>query len=170
MRRAWLWPSIAVASLLLLGLLLAPGIRQVPGGENVADDGSLQTPSGTNVRQNMTDDNPTTPKLMNKRISDAALSVEGVQRAWGVILDNTALVGLDLDNSIKGTAVNETVAEVKTQVKELPNVTRVEATADSVLAEQIRRIADEIGSGDPVSQFADEIRQLISKIAPDGEM
>jgi len=159
-----------VASLLLLGLLMAPGARQIPGGQDISDGNSMQTPSGTTIRQNTTDNNPTTPKLMNQRISDAALSVEGVQRAWGVIVGNIALVGLDLDNSIQGKAVTETVAEVATQVKELPNVTRAEVTADSALVQQIRRIADDITSGDPISQFTEELNQLISKIPPDGGM
>lgn len=103
-----------------------------------------------------------------EKLAKEATKVKGVRKAAIVISGSMAYVGIDLQPNLKGQsteAVKEAVADrVENADKK---ITRAYVTSDVGLVTRIRRVADGIADGRPISSFADEIREIGERIAPD---
>jgi YhcN/YlaJ family sporulation lipoprotein len=104
---------------------------------------------------------------MADQVAREAAKVPGVQRATVVISGKTAFIGLDLKANVeksRTTAIkNEVVRQVKTAE---PSLTTVNVTSDPDLVARLRRIADGIKRGKPVTSFASELAEIARRIAP----
>lgn len=103
-----------------------------------------------------------------EQLAKEATKVKGVRKAVIVISENMAYVGIDLKPNIDGKeteAVKEAVADRVENADK--RITRTYVTSDVGLVTRIRRIADDIAEGKPVSGFANELREIGERIAPD---
>lgn len=103
-----------------------------------------------------------------EQLAKEATKVKGVRKAVIVISENTAYVGIDLKPKITGKeteAVKEAVADRVENADK--RITRTYVTSDVGLVTRIRRIADDIAEGKPVTGFASELTEIGQRIAPD---
>lgn len=103
-----------------------------------------------------------------EQLADEATKVNGVKKAVVVISQNMAYVGIDLKPQISNKeteAVKEAVADRVENADK--SITRTYVTSDVGLVTRIRRVAKDVAKGRPISGFADELREIGSRIAPD---
>ncbi|MGE5416976.1 MAG: YhcN/YlaJ family sporulation lipoprotein [Acidobacteriota bacterium] len=105
------------------------------------------------------------------RLTNEATKVKGVRSATVVVqpANNrvTAMVGLTLDTTVKGTRTDMIKRDVTTRLQKTDKrVTRVLVTTNPDLVKRIQDIARGVISGKPVQSFATEISELTRRIAP----
>ena len=126
------------------------------------------TPSPTKTAPTPTDKTKmTTPdKKRAKKIAVKVTQVNGVQKVVVVVTDKTAFIGLDLE-SREEAAATKIKEEVARRVKASePNLKTVNVTADPDLVTRLRKIADGINKGKPVSSFSRELNEIGREIKP----
>lgn len=155
--------GLLTATFLVAGLLLG-GCRPEQKPAPPSPRATRQTPSPARKPA------PTTPaeaRRMADRAAREAAKVPGVRRATVVISGKTAFVGLDLKANVEKTRTtaikNEVVRRVKTAE---PGIATVNVTSDPDLVARLRRIADGVKKGKPVSNFASELAEISRRIAP----
>ncbi|NPV28620.1 MAG: YhcN/YlaJ family sporulation lipoprotein [Firmicutes bacterium] len=155
--------GLLTAAFLVAGLLLG-GCRPARKPAPSSPRATRQAPSPARKPA------PTTPaeaRRMADRVAREAAKVPGVRRATVVISGKTAFVGLDLKANVEKTRTtaikNEVVRRVKTAE---PGITTVNVTSDPDLVARLRRIADGVKKGKPVSNFASELAEISRRIAP----
>lgn len=103
-----------------------------------------------------------------ENLAKEATKVKGVKKAAIVISGNIAYVGIDLQPNIKRQDTEAAKEAVADRVENTDKrITRAYVTSDVGLVTRIRRVADGIADGKPISSFADEIREIGERIAPD---
>ncbi len=101
------------------------------------------------------------------KLSDAAQKVEGVKSATVVVSGSTAFVGLEIKPGIEDKKTNEIKTKVADVVKKADNrIKAVNVTTDPNLITRLKRIADGIKKGKPISSFADELAEITRRIVP----
>ncbi|MGZ4032188.1 MAG: YhcN/YlaJ family sporulation lipoprotein [Tumebacillaceae bacterium] len=99
------------------------------------------------------------------RISDLAHSVNGVANARSLIVGQTAIIGLNLNRSVKKPQVSDLVHYVRQRVLvQAPEFTRVHITTDKALVRKIQNISDQIRAGHSLTMFNDDIMSLTHQI------
>ncbi|KPU28395.1 hypothetical protein TR13x_03085 [Caloranaerobacter sp. TR13] len=102
-----------------------------------------------------------------EKIADSIVDLPGVDDATVVITGNTALVGVDIEEDLEGKVVTDLKKQIVTRVKQIDkNIKNVTVTADPDLFERIDDIAQEINKGRGMSEFADEVKEIIRRITP----
>lgn len=136
---------------------------------------------------------PNTERVMADRLANIATQVEGVKAATVVVNRNandmgnnndtlgngnnanntttnnnyTAMVGIELNSDIKGTASDNVKKQVADKIKASEkNVSKVLVTTDPNLITRLKDIASGVINGRPISSFATEIEELARRIAP----
>lgn len=108
----------------------------------------------------------TTDKQKAERAAKEATKVPGVRKATVVISGRTAFIGLDL-SAKEGTATTKVKSDVAKRVKAAePSLTTVNVTSDPDLVTRLRKVAEGIKSGKPVSSFSSELTEIGRKIKP----
>lgn len=103
-----------------------------------------------------------------EKLASEATKVKGVRKAAIVISENMAYVGIDLKPNIENKATEAVKEAVADRVENADKqITRVYVTSDVGLVTRIRRMADDIAEGKPVSGFANELREIGQRISPD---
>lgn len=113
---------------------------------------------------------PTTPaevhRLASKLAADAA-TVPGVDKATVALTDSTALVGLDVKAGVEAARANSIKREVSDRLQRSePRLTRVLVTTDPDLTARIKKIAEGVKAGKPVSSFSREVTELMRRLTP----
>ncbi|WP_069650147.1 YhcN/YlaJ family sporulation lipoprotein [Caloranaerobacter ferrireducens] len=102
-----------------------------------------------------------------EKIADSIVDLPGVDDATVVITGNTALVGVDIEEDLEGKVVTDLKKQIVARVKQIDkNIKNVTVTADPDLFERIDDIAQEINRGRGMSEFADEVKEIIRRITP----
>ncbi|WP_427338479.1 YhcN/YlaJ family sporulation lipoprotein [Caloranaerobacter sp. DY30410] len=102
-----------------------------------------------------------------EKIADSIVDLPGVDDATVVITGNTALVGVDIEEELEGKVVTDLKKQIVTRVKQIDkNIKNVTVTADPDLFERIDDIAQEINRGRGMSEFTDEVKEIIRRITP----
>jgi len=143
-------------ALLILGSLLgacSPASRPGPTQPNP----EMQAPQ---VQQSNQDS--TKAKAIAERVDK---DVQEINSASVVISGNQAWVGVDAYANAQVTAqVKERISGI---VKEMePGVQTVYVTADADTVTRLRKIANDIAAGKPVSGFVNELAEIAGRIAP----
>ncbi|HWI55321.1 MAG TPA: YhcN/YlaJ family sporulation lipoprotein [Desulfobacteria bacterium] len=103
-----------------------------------------------------------------ENLAKEANKVKGVRKAAVVISGSMAYVGIDLQPNFKGKTTESVKEAVADRVENADKkITRAYVTSDVGLVTRIRRVADGIANGRPISSFADEIREIGARIVPD---
>jgi len=129
---------------------------------------------------------PNNERVMADRLANLASQVKGVKAATVVVNRNTtgnnnnmgtnntttnnsftAMVGIELNSDIKGSASESVKKQVADKIKSNEKqVTKVLVTTDPDLITRLKDIASGVINGKPVSSFATEIEELARRIAP----
>jgi len=104
---------------------------------------------------------------MADRVAREARKVSGVKEATVVISGRTAYIGLNLDPNVEKTRTTTIKKDVADRVKTAePSLTSVNVTSDPDLVARLKRIADGIKRGKPVSSFSSELAEIGRRITP----
>lgn len=89
-----------------------------------------------------------------------------VDRASVVLTNDTALIGCNLRGNTQGTMTTALRQKIENIVKDRANVQNVSITTDPDLYNRIDTMSNNIGNGNPIEGFAEEIRDLVRRITP----
>jgi YhcN/YlaJ family sporulation lipoprotein len=107
-----------------------------------------------------------TSRLANSLATEAK-RVEGVQRATIVLAGNTCYVGLDIKDGVERQQTNRIMEEVAEKLKKTePRLTRVMVSTDADIFTRLKRIADGIEEGRPISAFTEELGEINRRMTP----
>lgn len=113
---------------------------------------------------------PTTPAEVNKladKLAKEAAKVKGVKKATVVISGTNAYVGIDMAPNIEASKSNTVKKEVAGRVKKADKrLTDVYVTSDVGVVTRIKKVAQGIAAGKPISSFANEIAEIGRRIVP----
>lgn len=110
-----------------------------------------------------------------KEYSDVALKdhfeqlaarVPGVKGAHCVVMNNIAVVGIDVDGSLTRSRVGSVKYTVAEAIRKDPRGVRALVTADMDLTSRLAEMGKHINKGNPVSGFASEMADIIGRIIP----
>lgn len=164
MKRIKMLPVLV--SVLIVGLMLSAGCniarKPVPQNQpNVIN----QTPAPP-AQEPM----PTSPAEVSKMASDlsgVAARVPGVNSATVVITGTTAYVGVDQKAGLEKSETDRIKRDVSDEVKKAETrLTAVFVSSDPDIVTRLRRIADGVAAGQPISSFADELTEIAKRLSP----
>lgn len=147
--------------LVVIGITAGCGRNQEQGDEYQGDD-------GRNVRvQQTAPDQASSPSVDTEtRLEELARSIPQVTDAKCVILGKTAIVGITVDPALDRSRVNTIKYSVAEAFRKDPAGINAFVTADMGIGERIRHVQEDIRNGRPFSGFAQELGDLISRVAP----
>jgi YhcN/YlaJ family sporulation lipoprotein len=153
--------SIVLLLVVAAGAIAGCGRVQNQGNEARADNGQ-------NIRAQQTaPDQASSPSADTEtRLEDLARSIPQVTDAKCVILGNTAIVGITVDPGMDRSRVNTIKYSVAEAFRKDPAGINAFVTADMGLGERIRHVRDDIRNGRPFTGFAQELGDIIGRIAP----
>ncbi|MFM9329753.1 YhcN/YlaJ family sporulation lipoprotein [Paenibacillus mesotrionivorans] len=100
------------------------------------------------------------------RLEDLAKGIAQVEDAKCVILGKTAIVGITVEPNLDRSRVNIIKYSVAEAFRKDPEGINAFVTADMALGERIRHVRDDIRNGRPFSGFAQELGDIIGRVAP----
>jgi YhcN/YlaJ family sporulation lipoprotein len=113
---------------------------------------------------------PTDPRETGRladRLATEAKRVEGVERATVVLAGNTCYVGLDIRDGVERKETNRIMEEVAERLKKTePRLTRVMVSTDADVFTRLKRIADGLKQGRPISAFTRELGEINRRMTP----
>lgn len=106
----------------------------------------------------------------NKKLADAAKRVKGVKSATVIVQGTTATVGIETDSNIEGKKTDELKNKVTQEVKKADKtLKKVQVTTDPNIISRIKKVAQGIEKGRPISEFAKEVEEIGRRITPSGD-
>lgn len=164
---------ITIVVVLITLLIMASGcsVARKPAspGANVPDTRSAPAPTTPAPTKSL----PTTPAEVDRlaaRLASEAQKVSGVKRATVVLSGNTVIVGLEIKPNIEEKQTTAIKREVVRKIKEADKRIRtVEVTTNPNIITRIKRIAEGIGQGRPISAFGREVEEILRRIVPQGK-
>jgi YhcN/YlaJ family sporulation lipoprotein len=150
---------------ILLPLTVLLGASLVFGGCSAAKKPLTPTP-GTPTTPRATTPAPNTAKQVADRVTAEAKKVKDVQSATAVVSGKNIYLGLGLNPNIEKGKRAEVEKTVLDRVKKIePNYT-VSITSDVDTVARIKKVAQGIAQGKPISSFDREIREIGNRIKP----
>lgn len=151
---------MVMAVAIILGIMLSAGCsaykKPAPQGQP-----NMQVP-----QQPM----PTGAEELNaivSRLTSAAKSVPGVNRATVVLAGTTAYVGIDEKAGLEKGETDRIKRNVSSEMKKSePRLTAVYVSSDPDIITRLQRIAGGVAAGQPVSSFAAELTEIANRLSP----
>jgi len=136
--------------------------KPLPGG-TPEEQAAPSAPPATDTMPS----DPAEVKKIAEKVSSAVVRVPGVNAATVVVAGTTAYVGIDQK---AGPDKNET-ERIKSEVagearKAEPRLTAVYVSSDPDVVTRIKKIADGIATGRPVSAFDSELAEIAKRLSP----
>lgn len=100
------------------------------------------------------------------RLEELAKSIPQVEDAKCVIMGKTAIVGITVEPNLDRSRVNIIKYSVAEAFRKDPEGINAFVTADMALGERIQHVRDDIQNGRPFSGFAQELGDIIGRVAP----
>ncbi|MDI3481722.1 MAG: hypothetical protein PWQ97_1377 [Tepidanaerobacteraceae bacterium] len=105
------------------------------------------------------------------KLASAAEKVEGVKSATVVVSGSTAFVGLEIKPSVEAKKTDEIKTKVADAVKKADaRIKAVNVTTDPNLITRLKKIAEGIRAGKPISSFTKELTEITRRMLPKGKM
>ncbi|CAH1196246.1 hypothetical protein PAECIP111892_02192 [Paenibacillus auburnensis] len=171
--------------LLVLLLLTSCGIANKESSPSPQSQQSPETLSsqGNQEVRNLPDDNAATPGdetkagqasdvqgesdvALKDHFEQLAIRVPGVNGAHCVVMNNLAVVGIDVDGSLGRSRVGSIKYSVAEAIRKDPRGIKALVTADMDLSNRLDEMGRHISRGNPVSGFAAEMADIIGRIIP----
>ncbi|SFE09691.1 sporulation lipoprotein, YhcN/YlaJ family [Paenibacillus algorifonticola] len=158
----WLLALIAIA-------VIAAGCSTVKRNEMASPSPQLNKANGA-VRAQQLAENSVKPLKTNKEVADhlenLAKGVHGVNNAHCVVLGKTAVVGIDIDSKLDRSRVGTIKYSVAEAFHKDPYGMNAVVTADMDISQRLKEMGADIQRGKPVTGFAEEMADIISRIVP----
>ncbi|WP_027365198.1 YhcN/YlaJ family sporulation lipoprotein [Desulfotruncus alcoholivorax] len=155
--------TLLVAFLILTAILVFSGCSTA--ARKPAPPPNTTTPNQTAPSKKMTSNNADTLKA--KRIASEADKVNGVKKATAVVAGNKAYVGIDIKANIEKNKTKAVEDAVIKRVKNTePTINTVYVTADVDTVTRIKKVAQGISKGKPVTSFARELSEIGRRLTP----
>jgi YhcN/YlaJ family sporulation lipoprotein len=154
---------LCLCFLLVISLLTSCGTASKnasPSPQN-QDQINLTTSSTTNDITYKTQD-----MSIKNHLEALAERVPGVKKAHCVVMNNTAVVGIDVEGSLPRSRVGTIKYSVAEALRTDPRGMKSLVTADLDISNRIAEIGDHIRQGHPISGFAAELADIVGRIIP----
>lgn len=132
-----------------------------PSPQNNAGVTAQQNKNNNTVKKEILDD-----EAVAARLEKLASGIPGVRSARCVILGNTAIIGIDVEEKLERSRVGTLKYSVAEALRKDPYGVDAFVTADMDLSARIREIRGDIDKGRPVAGFAEELADIIGRIVP----
>lgn len=145
---------------LLIGLLLVMG-----GCTSAAKKPISPTPNTPTTPKTTTP----APKYQNevaKRSVVEANKVAGVNKATAVVSGKTIYLGLDLKANLNKNQSKSTEKDVESRVKRMERGYTVMVTSDIDTVTRIKKVANGLAQGKPLSSFKNELETIGTRLTP----
>ncbi len=106
------------------------------------------------------------PNAVAAHLESLATGIAGVKDARCVVIGNTAVVGIDVDERLDRGRVGTIKYSVAEALRHDPYGVNAFVTADMDLAARIREMRADIDKGRPAAGFAEEMSDIIGRIIP----
>lgn len=137
----------------------------IDSNDRIDDNPNLNLNTNNNIKNN-TDD----IKAMHKNAGSIAKKItelKEVSKANVLISENEAIVGVNLRGSTQGTMTNNLRQKIETIVKGADkSINKVSITTEPQLVNRINTLTTNIGNGNIMDNFAEDIKDLLKKITP----
>jgi len=139
----------------------APPARMTPAPQT-------PTPSDMTPSTPAPNRKPVTPAhTQASKLAQAAEEVEGVKAATVVVTGSTVMIGLETEPGIEDKQTKEIKNQVISEVKKADNsIKTVSITTDPNLITRLKKIAQGIKDGKPISSFTDELAEITRRMTP----
>lgn len=172
---------------LALLLVLTLALTGCPAAERPEDDPAPPPPGAApGQTPQTTPGDPGAPELddrplggtatgvgdMNTRIQGLAQEVTGVENVVAVVVGNIALIGIDTNvvpnqqNQVGETSPDQLERSVADAVERDQTIVEAYVTSDRQLTDRIRNIASNMDDGRPITQYLDDITDLLEEMRP----
>lgn len=101
------------------------------------------------------------------RIAQVVTAIPGVNGANVLITGRVALVGVDLNSNITGSKIDTLKYSVREAAERTGKGYRAVVFADVDTVARIKKMAEGVRVGRPVSSFTDEIADILSRLVPE---
>lgn len=159
---------LAATLLAAAGFGCQPAKKPIPAPAPPSKTTPKMTP--TPAKKPMVQPMPTTSPEMHKlatKLAAQAATAPGVKKATVVLTNTVAYVGLDLKANIEGSKTETIKKEVADKVKMADKrLTKVYVSTDIDTVTRIKKAAEGIGKGKPISSFANELSEIGRRIIP----
>lgn len=132
---------------------------------NIEDDDGII--DGDDIGNDMYDMNNNDVGRRSEMIAGKLVELNGIDRAAVVISDNTAIVGVDTtNNNGVGNGIAEDLrGQIESTVRNVDNrINEVRITSDEDVYGRINDIVLDMRTGRPVTEFTNEIRDILDRI------
>lgn len=148
----------------LISMTMLLGVFLVVGGCTTSKK-PMPTP-GTPSTPRVTTPSPTYPTQIANRVATEAKNVKGVRQATALISGKIIYVGLDLESNLNKKGSIEVEKMVLERVKKLEPSYTVSVSSDIDTVTRIKKVAQGIAQGKPISSFKNEIENIGKRITP----
>ena len=151
---------------LLVTFLLLTAVIAFSGCSRAARKPAPPPATNTPAPMNQTTSN-NTDTVKAKRIASEADKVPGVKKSTVVVTGNKAYVGLDIKANIeknKTKSVEDAVAKRTKSIE--PSIKTVYVSSDADTVTRIKKIAEGISTGKPITSFARELSEIGRRLTP----
>lgn len=155
-----------LVSILIIGIMLACGcsIARKPAPQNPPN---VLYPSPAVPSQEPMPTSPAEVSRIASDLSGVAARVPGVNGATVVIAGTTAYVGIDEKAGLEKSETDRIKQDVSNEVKKAePRLAAVFVSSDPDIVTRLRRIADGVAAGQPVSSFGNELAEIARRLSP----
>ncbi|MES1040343.1 YhcN/YlaJ family sporulation lipoprotein [Peribacillus simplex] len=143
-------------------------------GLNRTHQDNLDNPMNvSDTRQNVNDNNDNdngngiNDMRVSKDISDQVEAMKEVSNASVIVTENNAYVGAVLKDGRDKDITNDLKERIADKVREAdPSVDQVYVSANPDFVQRMEGYANDIENGKPVAGFAEEFRELVTRIFP----
>lgn len=148
-----------------VALLTGCNAAQKPEPQNPPAQQQPATPANPNQQPMPTDGG----ELNNiaREISSAAMEVRGVNSANTVIAGSIAYVGIDQQAGMEKSETDRIKEEVSQAAKKAePRLTNVYVSSDADTVTRIKKVAEGLAAGEPMSAFDNELAEIVKRMSP----
>ncbi|MFA5536556.1 MAG: YhcN/YlaJ family sporulation lipoprotein [Bacillota bacterium] len=105
------------------------------------------------------------------KIADNVNKIQGVEKSHVVLSENTAYIGLDLEKDAEGNLVDKVKKEAEAEAKKTDSkLKNIMVTTDTDSVERIKKVAEGVKEGKPLSSFGKELEEIGRRLKPSTEM